>query len=130
MNTIYGNTAVEAFLTLKKDKNTTPENAWDTAVKKFTSSTDSIKKGCPKTTFLAVCDLGKLNLSIPKTIIKQTKNYHYTEIMLKYILENNGKIESKKELWNEVKNIEKKALKSNSQDAVIFSLLKNGYLNY
>ena len=50
--------------------------------------------------------------------------------MLKYIHKNNGKIESKKELWNVVKNIEKKDLKSNSQDAVIFSLLKNGYLNW
>lgn len=130
MSRIYGEAAIEAFQLLEKDKSLTPIEAWDKAVSKKTNSKHSQIKTCPRTTFLAVCDLGKHNLKIPNTVVKQTKNYEYTIIMLEYINEKKGDIESKKELWEAVQKKINKELKNNGQSGVVFSLLKKDYLNW
>jgi len=124
MNTIYGKAAVEAAKQLQENENITPEVAWNNAVSKFTSATHSINKDCPKTTFLALCDLNGLHLNLLKTSIRKTKNHNYTAIMLNYISKKDGKIETKIELWNEVQKITEKKIKSNSPDTVVFSLYK------
>lgn len=129
MSTIYGETAIEAFQLLKKDKSLSPREAWDKAVSKKTNSKNAQIKTCPRTTFLTVCDLGKHNLKIPKTTVKQTKNYEYTKIMLEYVYEKNSLIESKKELWETVQQKIGKKLESNGQADIIFALVRKSYLN-
>jgi hypothetical protein len=72
-------------------------DAWNAAANELLSSKTSVQKGCPKASFIGLCESGKLK-RIPKTESKESINYQY----VKFAIEK-WKTEptiSKTEMWN------------------------------
>ena len=118
----YGESAKEAALL-----GGNPIESWQIVVNDIFDSESAKTKGCPKNTFLGLCEAGLVK-GIPKgnyTNSKLNKEYGITAVT---ILKTTGII-TKKELWQLVKKellIEKKA--HNSQMDVVIALWENGLI--
>lgn len=122
----YGLAALKAvnYYKIKKD----PIEAWEAAVKDIFETKSSREKGCPKSTFLSICEIGVVK-NIPKgnyaPTVKENKIYALKAIE---ILEKNKKqpsLFSEKELWSKVQDINKSY---NSQMDVVLALWNNGLI--
>jgi hypothetical protein len=77
------------------------ENAWNTATEKVITSKSSRDKGCPRATFIGLCESGNLK-DIPWTNESKSKNYAYAKFA---VMEwNRNKNIPKKEMWSLVQN--------------------------
>ncbi len=96
----YKNVVIKA-VNLAIQKNLSPVDAWErVVVQEFPGSKESQKKGCPKNTFLGLCEEGKIK-GIPNgTYTRSTKNKRYALNAIK-ILASNSTLTSS-ELWKEV----------------------------
>lgn len=66
----YGQAALKAVQLVVSQCATTPGEAWEIAtIEIFGAGTSSQAKGCPKNTFLALCETGKVKGSYSKTRI-------------------------------------------------------------
>lgn len=55
---LYKKAAVHAVKIIQTTPSTEPLEAWMEAISKYTPSVESRKKGCPKSTFLSLCETG------------------------------------------------------------------------
>lgn len=129
MSTIYGKAAVLAANELKKNPEANPREVWKKSVSKFSKSESSINKGCPRTTFLTLCDLGLIDNNLKGDTIRRSKNVGHTINMVNYIKSKNGLVSSKEEIWDAIQEPESK-LNSNEQHSVVFALLESNLLKF
>ncbi len=124
----YGIIALKAVEFIKKE-NLNPKEAWNiAAIEVFKDKEASIKKGCPKNTFLGLCEEGLVKFVKEGRYTTSVKNKSYA-IKAISILENK-KYDDKvtaKQLWNLVMAGEKKG--HNSQMNVVLDLWNNGLIN-
>ncbi|MCG8618297.1 MAG: hypothetical protein MI802_18940 [Desulfobacterales bacterium] len=97
----YGDAAVKAVCLLEKDSKLNPEGAWKNAMKEVSDSESSINKGCPKTTFLSLCQEGFIkNVHCnEKKYTYSNSNYRYTMNAVKMLLADEKYLENRPELW-------------------------------
>lgn len=123
MNT-YGKSAIKAVELLISNKAETPRNAWDLAtIEYFGEGTPSQRKGCPRSTFIGLCENGLIagikNVSFLSNS-KTSKNKEYAVRAVDLLHKDRMLAEDKKKLWNLVLDGEDKA--HNSQMDVVLSL--------
>ncbi|WP_308992758.1 hypothetical protein QLS71_016155 [Mariniflexile litorale] len=115
----YGTAAINAAI---EDKN--PIESWKIAVKDFDSESAKVK-GCPKNTFLGLCEDGLIK-GIPKgNYTKSIKNKEYAINATKIIKNNPNKSFSPKELWEKLDLGDKR---HNAQMDVVLALWEHGLI--
>jgi hypothetical protein len=100
--------------------------AWENAtIKLFGRGTASQKKGCPKHSFLGLCEEGIIE-GIPKGAYSNepnSKNREYALRALELICKDPSYLKNKMALWQKITDI-----KYNSQLDVVFALIEKGYI--
>lgn len=126
----YGEAAVKAVNYLKEHKHSDPIKAWnEVTMEMFGEGSSSQKKGCPKNTFLGLCEEGLLE-SIPRGVYtnsKKNKGYGLKAVrILGEIDKDKDKDIHQRVLWKEV--IGDQDVKYNSQMDVVLALWKEGMI--
>jgi hypothetical protein len=114
----YGLTALKALEVYRADKSL--RESWFLAAAEFFDSESSQNKGCPRSTFLGLCEEGSIKgISKGQYESNSTKNKSHAIEAVKYLKENNTEVISTKELWSKL-NIGNKS--HNSQMDVVLAL--------
>jgi len=120
----YGEVAIKAVEICKK--NIDPVEAWNMAAKDvFSNSNSSIKKVCPKSAFLGLCEEGLIKNISSGSYTRSVDNKKYAIEALALLKEKPElKLEQKK-LWEMI--MKGKEKKHNSQLDVVISLFEAGF---
>ena len=127
----YSSSAIEAARFAIENK-LTPLEAWERAVaKEFPNSINNQLKGCPKNTFLGLCEEGYIKGVEPGTYTSSVLNKQYGIIAVRILLLDKDRTFSNIDLWKEVLihldgNLKKQ---HNSQMNVVLALWNEGLLN-
>ena len=122
----YGQTAKIATELLINNQTNNPAKAWDIAtIQVFPNSISSRKKGCPKNSFLGLCEDGYIVNIMEGNYTRSKKNKDYA-IKAISLLSDNPML-TEKELWKLVINEPDK--KHNYQMDVVKTLWDNKYIN-
>jgi hypothetical protein len=98
---------------------------WSRSAKEVFDTNSAQEKGCPKNTFLGLCEEGLVN-GIPKgNYTKSVKNKEYALKAIAILKQNKETTFSPKELWEKLELGDKR---SNSQMDVILALWENGLI--
>lgn len=120
--TIYGDAAVKATELLISKKCNSPRVAWERAIKEFTKSEWSRKKGCPRDAYLGLCNAGLVKGVKPDKHANLTANGKYAVELVRAIKANPKIVNLPKEkLFQQVAP----GVKENGQVGVVFALFKN-----
>lgn len=122
----HGQAAIKAT-ELSKFGNS-PIESWEKATIAIFGDSTSQKKGCPKSTFLALAEIGLVKNILPGSYTKAKENKEYAIKAIEILKQNKMQPStfSTKELWNKVQNIDKK---HNSQMDVVLALWNNNLIN-
>lgn len=127
---IYASSAITAAMLVSKEK-ITPAEAWAKAVlKEFPNSISSQIKGCPKSTFLGLCEDGYIKKVSLGKYTRSDLNKLYGITAIEILSDNRAKQFSNTDLWKAVLqrlSISKK--QHNSQMNVVLALWNGGLLN-
>ncbi len=122
----YGKSAEIATDLLISNKVNNPVKAWEFAVSKvFPHSESSRNKGCPKSTFLGLCEDGYIMGVEQGNYTRSKKNKDYAIKAVK-LLNSNPELKEK-ELWRLVINGTNK--QQNSQMDIVITLWNNNRIN-
>lgn len=108
----------------------TIEGEWETAVRKFSTSSTLAEKSCPKETFCAICFSGKLKeLNFQKDLLDGA-NASYARELIRILKTGKYSEDNKQELWEKVllKCGRNKTLKHNGQVDVALVFYELGYI--
>jgi hypothetical protein len=121
----YGDAAVLAANLYREGMAPSPNHAWESAVEKiFPLSKSSQEKGCPRGTFLGLCETGAI-FGIPHgNYCRSIKNKKYALKALKLLKNNPSLSEDVKVLWDLVMEGEQKV--PNHQMDVVSSIWNAG----
>lgn len=123
----YGQAAIKAVELIVSKRANSPETAWEMAtIQIFGHGTSGQSKGCPRSTFLALCETGNVKgiESGAYTSAKQNKGYAVKALEL---LSDNPSLSSEpKVLWNEIQS--GIAKKHNSQMDVVLALWTGSFI--
>ena len=119
MTSKYRIVAVEAAYAASKGMH--PLDAWNaSAAKVFKNNLSCISKGCPKSTFLSLAQLGVILGIKPGEYTQSIENKKYADSALKLLHENSSWSNNSLKLWERIMNgVEKK---HNSQMDVVIGL--------
>jgi hypothetical protein len=125
----YGQAAIRAIDLLISNKVETPVNAWEAAtIEIFGEGTSSQMKGCPKTTFIGLCESGMV-LGVQKGTYlknKNSKNKMYGIEAIKLLNKEPSLSRDIKQLWSCVLEGENK--QHNAQMDVVVTLWNNNLI--
>lgn len=117
----YGQTAIRT-LEIHQTTNLL-RDSWNIAITDFYDSESSQNKGCPRSTFLGLCEIGLIKgISKGGYNSNSTINKNHAIDAVTYLKENKVKSISTKELWNKL-NVGNKS--HNSQMDVVLALWYN-----
>jgi hypothetical protein len=98
---------------------------WSRSAKEVFDTKSAQEKGCPKNTFLGLCEEGLVK-GIPKgKYTRSEKNKNYALNAVSILKDNPNKVYSPKELWDKLELGNKR---SNSQMDVVLALWENGLI--
>ncbi len=118
----YGR-VTEFALELLKKKELTPFRAWEISViKVFPNSKSSQNKSCPKSTFLALCELGIIPEIQKGIYTRSIKNKLYANKAISLLKSNISLINDEKLLWKQV--IDGTNIQYNQQMSVVIVVYK------
>jgi len=124
----YGIAAVDAVRAYTSGRAGSAPDAWEIAVRSvFPDSPSSQEKGCPKGTFLGLCESGKLAGVPGGEYTRSQKNKLYGLKALEILRHSPSLADDEIELWKRVMAGQSKV--HNSQMDVVVSLWKAGFLN-
>lgn len=119
----YGLTALKSAKNYKESYSL--EEIWTRAAKEVFETKSSQDKGCPKGTFLGLCEEGLVK-GIPKgNYTKSEKNKSYALKAVGILKSNPNNTFTPKELWDKLALGDKR---SNSQMDVVLALWENGLI--
>ncbi|MBM4306311.1 MAG: hypothetical protein FJ123_06185 [Deltaproteobacteria bacterium] len=119
----YGDAAIKATRFLLTGQANSPPEAWSSAVRAmFPISISSQQKGCPKTTYLGLCEDGLIKGVPPGKYTRSSKNKCYAVDAVKLLKQEPTLADDQEMLWSKVVKGEKK--KPNNQMDVVISLWK------
>ncbi len=120
----YGQAAEIATQLLAKRSAMHPRAAWDSAVARvFPESRSSQTKGCPRSSFLALCEVA--NNVAPGTYTRSEKNKSYVVHALDVLRRTPALSEDEQALW---KIVTGGAVKANHQMEVVTTLFRKGFI--
>jgi hypothetical protein len=125
MNNInkYGLTALKSVKNFKGSYSI--KEIWSKSAKEVFETKSSQEKGCPKGTFLGLCEEGLVK-GIPKgNYTKSVKNKEYALKAIEILKQNTQTTFSPKELWEQLQLGNKR---HNSQMDVVLALWENGLI--
>jgi len=122
----YGMAAIEAANELRKNRNVTPNEAWEDSTLRIFGNTSSQSKGCPKSTFLGLCELGLIKGVTKGEFTRSKKNKEYARKSVEFIRSSDIKVFTVMQLWEKVN--EGRVVKHNCQMDVVLALYENGML--
>lgn len=123
----YGQAAIEATEMLTSKTVNEPERAWEIAtIKEFGKGTTTQKKGCPKDTFLGLCENGLIKNVLSGNYTKSKKNKLYAIRAIKFLKDKPELAKNATALWQEVMGNEIKS--HNCQMEVVISLWNEGLI--
>jgi hypothetical protein len=96
----YGNAAIFAIKSICNGME--PLKAWNMAISELTTSTESIKKGCPKSAFLGLCEEGFVKGVKRGNYSAGVNNKRYALKAVEIIHNNPNRTYIKNELWAQV----------------------------
>ncbi len=122
----YAKSAIEATKRINKDSSKSPIDDWNEVTYEIFGEGSAQKKGCPKSAYLSLCEVGAIK-GVPKgNYTKARENKKYTLNAYEYLKESKLSNYDIKELWKKAtNNIEKK---HNSQMNVVIELYKEDLL--
>lgn len=123
----YGKAALKAVELYANRQATSPEDAWSEATAKiFDRGTSSQKKGCPRETFLGLCQKGLIK-GIPRgSYTRSKKNMQYGVDAVDILKRNPSLAADPKTLWKQV--LRGKSKIPNHQMNVVVSLWSKGLI--
>jgi hypothetical protein len=117
----YAKAAMLAAEILSGGKTGDPREAWDLAVREiFPKSESSQLKGCPRDSFLTLCELGLVAGAPPSRYTRSVKNRNYVMRAVEILRLNPSLANDKGALWLAVLNGEKRA--PNHQMEIVLAL--------
>jgi len=119
---MYGESAIRAVKLAAGMNIPDPQAAWDQAIRSLTGNALLIKKGCPRTTFLGLCEEGLVR-GIPRGTYTSSATNKALAIKAVAALRNEPSIDNAVALWHRV--TADRGLEDNQMD-VVLSLWKNG----
>lgn len=124
----YGEAAVKAASLLNTNPSVSPRDAWNHATTEiFGSGTSSQMKGCPRSTFIGLCEEGFVKgVAAGYYDLKSTKNKEYGIRAVELIKKDSSLVHDLNKLWDQVVGGEGKA--HNSQMDVVVTLWNNRLL--
>ncbi len=123
----YGQVAEIAAQSLVKKGAGNPRAAWDSAVARvFPESRSSQAKGCPRDSFLALCEMGAVKNIAPGAYTRSIKNKSYVIKALDALRSSPALSRDEKGLWKLVTDGAEKA--PNGQMDVVTSLWRKGFI--
>jgi hypothetical protein len=126
----YGEAALKAVNLIKSNREVTPINAWEaTTIEIFGKGTSSQAKGCPKSTFLGLCEEGLVTEVRQGKYLKNinSKNKLYGLKAVELLTQQPSLASNIKQLWELVLEGEHKM--HNAQMDVVLSLWKNNLIS-
>ena len=124
----YGEAAEIATKLLISNKVSSPVDAWELAVTEvFPNSESSRKKGCPRNTFLGMCEEGLVIGAKSGSYTRSKKNKGYALKALSLLTTNIDFISDKNSLWKLV--IEGQNKRQNSQMDIVVTMWEKGLIN-
>ena len=122
----YGQAAIKAVNLIESKRSNTPENAWEMATIVFGTGTSSQSKGCPRSTFLALCETGKVKGIKSGVYTSAKQNKAYAIKALELLVDNPSLLNDSKTLWNKIQSGAEK--RHNSQMDVVVALWTGGFI--
>jgi len=123
----YGKAAVEAVKSYTNGAAASPQDAWESATAKhFGLGTPSQQKGCPRNTFLGLCEAGLVAGVEPGSYTQSKKNKQYAVDAVAILKQRPSLLDDPKGLWATVLQGEPK--KHNQQMDVVIALWKDGLI--
>lgn len=120
---LYAKAAIEA-VEIYTSEEISIENAWKKAVSHYSKSLHSINKGCPKATFLGLCEEGLIT-GVPKGNYTNSKNNKEYALEAVELIRQMGFVHTEI-LWEMVTNTCGK--KHNAQMDVVYALVNSKYI--
>lgn len=128
--TKYAQVAIDAVKRCLQNKKLSPDNAWEHATTSiWKQGSASQKKGCPRNTFLGLCEEGKItgiDAGHYRKSSKDSKNKKYALSALNILKQDPSLANDKQLLWQRVLNGEIK--RHNEQMDVVIALWNAGLL--
>jgi hypothetical protein len=128
---MYKKSAILAAKIASNNKKS-PKVAWEQAAKKeFPSSKSNQQKGCPKNTFLGLCEISCIKGIPAGNYTRSDSNKLYGIVALIILAANQNQLYTPAKLWKEVLTQLKLDAnkKPNSQMNVVLALWNEGYIN-
>ena len=123
----YGKASVMALNLLQSNKTISPIEAWEHAIKQiYPDSPSARSKGCPKSTFLGICETGLIDGIKPDHYTRSIKNKSYALNALALLKTDPSLINDEKLLWQKVINNKEK--KYNQQMDVVIALWTGNFI--
>jgi len=123
----YGQTAILAMNYIIEGYAKTPNVAWDEASKEiFGEGTSSQTKGCPRNTFLGLCENGKIKGVNAGSYTSSKKNKDYALKACEFLKNNPSLSKEPKLLWAKIMQGQK--IKYNQQMDVVCALWDMGLI--
>lgn len=122
----YGQAALKAVELMESKRTNTPQTAWELATTEIFGDGTSQRKVCPKSTFLALCETGKVKGIGSGVYTPAKQNKEYAIKALELLVDNPSLSSDPKILWDEIQGGIKKS--HNSQMDVVLALWTGGFI--
>jgi len=123
----YGQTALQATRLVNEGSVDSPTEAW-TVHRIFPNQEASQKKGCPKNTYLSLCEVGLVRGVVQGTYTKSKDNKRYALEAVQLLRENPAFASDGSHLWNAIMKGANKV--ENSQMDVVLTLWNAGLIQH
>lgn len=107
---IYEMVTLETIKSIKNKKDlklTEIQEVWKESFKGLDATDSTIKKGCPRLTFIGLCENNLINGISVKNSYKESVNKNYGISAVKVLKENKDREYTPKELWDAIGNKDK-----------------------
>lgn len=123
----YGQAALRAMQLLDYQKMISPQDAWEVGtIEIFGKGSDSQTKGCPKSTFLGLCESGMVKGIKPGKYTQSKKNKEYAIKAVELLKHESSDSYDTIVLWKKI--IGEVGMSHNSQMDVVLALWNGGFI--
>lgn len=125
----YGETAIMATECIRQT-GACPKLAWGLAAREKCGTANSAAKGCPRSTYLALCQNGWVN-GVPKgNYVARRENARYAVCAVRLLLAEDDSTSTRNPtvLWDKIQEIENREISYDSQMHVVLALWNAGMI--
>lgn len=122
---MYGRAAISAAQMLERGVPSNPETAWNRAIARETTSSESRRKSCPRGAFLELCAAGLIPGCDAKASLVRSANGDYAVHLVKAIRGDEALLSDRARLWRVAAGRRKK---ENGQIDVVTALWDEGVI--